>query len=266
MRTTDETEFPRKFSGGPAFGKKPTFTMGTTAARTRGENTEVIHLDTKTNLQLLNCSVRHLLTRDRFNESQNYSVVFVAQGTNLGDLFVADVQQWKRHAKDGSDALGEIDCFYFAALIQNLESVLDHLKSNKKLKHALDDEIFAEFTRFLEYYHSSLDPLASGSQESLSEVVHTCRFELKGPVFRNGKPTGPERVLVKFSTFARHQHRMTAVDGMLLYCATTFGDGYRSRKPPPLPSELVLWQTGALPTLPEVRRNTARDKKDEDSA
>ena len=140
---------------------------------------------------------------------------------------------------------------------------MNHLQTNKKLRRAVDDEIFSDFTRFLEYYYSSLDPLATGPQGSLAEVVHTCRFELKGPVFRNGTPTGPDRVLIKFSTFARHQHRMNAVDGMLLYCSKTFGDGYRSRRQAPLPSELVLWQTGALPTLPEVRTNTARDKKTE---
>ena len=109
--------------------------------------------------------------------------------------------------------------------------------------------------------NSSLDPLATGSQDALAEVVHTSRFELKGPVFKSGKPTGPDRVLIKFSTFARHQHRMNPVDGVLLYCSKTFGDGYRSRRRAPLPSELPLWQTGALPILPEVRTNTARHKK-----
>ena len=149
-RKADEVESSRKSTGGFSFGKKPAFTTGSTAARPRSESNDIVHLDTKANLQLLNCSVRHLLTRDRLNESQNYSVVFVAQGTNLGDLFVADVQQWKQHAKEGSDALGEIGCFYFASLINNLESVLNHLKSNKKLMRAVDDAIFSEFTRFLE--------------------------------------------------------------------------------------------------------------------
>lgn len=240
--------------GGGGGGAGSLFTgRGRSFTRGGGGGGGPSQLDADTNLQILNCSVRHLLTSQRARDHAETEAIWVPLVHNMALEYEQGHIIWKEDAKKHWGQAGGGECgghkVWNISWTVDATSRIINDRGEGDISSRLSVSQMERLGDFFVHYGRYLDPNVLESQEPLSLEIAEAKLENKGARYTNGKQDGPERMLIKFKPVRRVFGRWSILAEVITMLSEEFCGGSRCGQQAALTSERVLYATGDMPDL-----------------
>jgi hypothetical protein len=207
-------------------------------------------------MQILNCTVRHLLGRERANQHWSTSAFWGDQKSPIGGRVIDRIKVWKQDQQSRWDTgdpseLAENQTGFFGQEMRMI--ILDRWGELSQVRLGLN----SLGGRTAAALREATDLIADArTEKARGEIFHDVKFETKGPRYEKQRPVGGDRVLVKMQLQLHMGIYKGVLDALLEEGFDRYGGGgKKATREAALGTETLLWETGQLPRdMPSPRR------------